>query len=1538
MDVKAMQFAPGGLLVGGTSLTFPNRRAAGLALLEAAPVPVISTQPIAQTPAVGATNVSLSVGTSSGPNLTYQWRRNGILIAGASGSTLTFPSIGLADAGSYTVTVSNVYASVTSNAATLTGTGTAPVITGQVPSVTVTSGSSATLTVTATGATNYQWRKLGVPIAGATNTSLTFPSAALSDAALYDVLVGNGLAVTTSAAGRLQVLASQSIQNPLVASTTFGALFEAGPESGDSEGGHVPRRVLVEPGGTYYVAGEFTSVNGSPRRGLARFLADGTLDPGFNVEIGPGAVLALARQPSDGRLVIGGFFTHVNGLPRHHIARLNANGTLDTSFNASNGFDGTVHALAVQPADGKIIAAGEFSVYGASAAPGKIARISADGATLDAGFAAAVGAGFNGPVYALALHTDGTIYAGGGFTLFGAESAPRLARLEATGSFKALSGLGSGFNNYVYTLAVLSDGRIYAGGHFTAVGPTAANSVARLSDTGALDTAFNANLGAGFNGAVNSLAVDSSGNLIAGGNFYAFNNTNSGCLVRLTSTGTRASGFPAGNGGVNGVVFAVGVLADGDVLAVGDFTTVSGVPRLNSVRLNSDGTLDPAQVTRWGKPDGRVTSIIPAPDNKWLVAGRFDRVNGALVKNIIRLNADGSNDPTYYTAGGPTYGTVNAVAYQGDGKILVGGDFNLFENYTSPVDVGRLVRLNPNGTIDFSFDLGDGFDGAVHAIAVQADGKILVGGTFSECDGVVVNGLARLLPDGSLDPTFVTGTGFSGDSYYVVRTIVPLVNGRILVGGNFYTYNNVSVPGLIRLHANGVLDPDFSLGTGLVGQAVLAILVQPNGQLLVGGHLGLTGSPGRWGIARLNDNGSLDTTTFNPGEGFRIYGEGLQGGTVTALALQADGKIVAAGHFSEFNGVARGGLARLNADGTLDTTLAEIVGADGSSSIAAVGVRADGRILVGGEYFSAGGITRQGLLLIEGAAVNTLPTVASFNPGVLASGLAVTVTGTNLMGATAVRFNGVNAASFTVNSATQIVAIAPPGVTGGVVSVTTPAGTGASSTSYTTTTTAPTGGGRALVNLSTLTNIGAGTSAGLVNFTIEGTVAKTVLVRAVGPTLGSFRIVGFLADPKLELFNGQAQSVAQNDDWDGNAAVVGATSTLNAFPLLSGSKDAAAVVTLNPGTYTLRVEGVGGTIGNALLEVYDTETALRIPYFAFGQRLGVGTNVATVGFVLTGGPQRLLIRGLGPALVASGVAGALANPTLKLFGSGSALIAANDNWGTAAIQPGIAAATATAGLLPLADGSNDAALLVDLASGAYTIQVTGVGGPTGGTLIEIAQIDSARAATFAPAITYLAPHQKVLAGQSATFGVAALAKPAATYQWRKYVGGIATDIPGATGAAFTVATVNNPGAAEVTGYDVIISNVIGGVVNTVTSPVRVLTALPDFHSADTNRDHRLSVAEVTRVIQLYNYRSGATRTGDYHVQSGTEDGFAPGPGAGTVTTYHSADYNHDGRIDADELLRVIELFNQRTGSVRTGEYRVELSTEDGFVPVLPPPT
>jgi hypothetical protein len=447
-----------------------------------------------------------------------------------------------------------------------------------------------------------------------------------------------------------------------------------------------------------------------------------------------------------------------------------------------------------------------------------------------------------------------------------------------------------------------------------------------------------------------------------------------------------------------------------------------------------------------------------------------------------------------------------------------------------------------------------------------------------------------------------------------------------------------------------------------------------------------------------------------------------------------------------------------------------------------------------------------------------------------------------------------------------------------------------------------------------------------------------VLVRAVGPTLGSFRIVGFLADPKLELFNGQAQSVAQNDDWDGNAAVVGATSTLNAFPLLSGSKDAAAVVTLNPGTYTLRVEGVGGTIGNALLEVYDTETALRIPYFAFGQRLGVGTNVATVGFVLTGGPQRLLIRGLGPALVASGVAGALANPTLKLFGSGSALIAANDNWGTAAIQPGIAAATATAGLLPLADGSNDAALLVDLASGAYTIQVTGVGGPTGGTLIEIAQIDSARAATFAPAITYLAPHQKVLAGQSATFGVAALAKPAATYQWRKYVGGIATDIPGATGAAFTVATVNNPGAAEVTGYDVIISNVIGGVVNTVTSPVRVLTALPDFHSADTNRDHRLSVAEVTRVIQLYNYRSGATRTGDYHVQSGTEDGFAPGPGAGTVTTYHSADYNHDGRIDADELLRVIELFNQRTGSVRTGEYRVELSTEDGFVPVLPPPT
>ena len=406
------------------------------------------------------------------------------------------------------------------------------------------------------------------------------------------------------------------------------------------------------------------------------------------------------------------------------------------------------------------------------------------------------------------------------------------------------------------------------------------------------------------------------------------------------------------------------------------------------------------------------------------------------------------------------------------------------------------------------------------------------------------------------------------------------------------------------------------------------------------------------------------------------------------------------------------------------------------------------------------------------------PTITSFTPTSVYAGQSMTIQGSGFTPRTTVTVAGVTASVLLTSATTMTISQVPNVTTAGPVVVTTVAGTATSAANFIVPA-VPTGGGRALVNVSVLGNVG--TSPLLANFSVEGTTAKTVLVRAVGPKLGDFGITGFLADPKLEVYDGQGVLVAQNDDWGGGTTLSNAFASAGAFSLVSGSKDAAALVTANPGTYTLKVSGVGGATGSALIEIYDTDTGLRIPYLSLRRPLAFSGDTTVAGFVVSGSaPQRLLIRGIGPALAASGVSGTLGNPALALFGNSGAQLASNDNWGTAATQPTLVAASATAGLIPLADGSNDAAMLVDIAPGSYTVRLSGTGGTTGTGLIEIAQIDSARAASFAPALIVPPQPATFVPGGSVTLGATAVGSPAPTYQWKK--AGVA--IGGATNATY----------------------------------------------------------------------------------------------------------------------------------------------------------
>lgn len=324
---------------------------------------------------------------------------------------------------------------------------------------------------------------------------------------------------------------------------------------------------------------------------------------------------------------------------------------------------------------------------------------------------------------------------------------------------------------------------------------------------------------------------------------------------------------------------------------------------------------------RW---TGRCEAILQQPDGKLLVSGEFSEFNGDTLKKLLRLNLDGSRDPSFTFSN--SYGlpqgwlySIKALALQSDGKILIGGDFDEVEGQA----FHHIARLNSDGSLDQSFNPASGFDQAVHSIAVQPDGKIVVGGLFSRYDfvsggaQVPVSGIARLNPDGSLDGGFNTGTGFGGGTGIGQRQVFQLAlqpDGKILVGGQFGSFNGDTCLLLTRLHSDGSRDLSFNANAnfapvaGFYGQ-VYGLKLLPNGQIIISGNYGNNASPVS-GLDRLHADGRVDTA-------FRIsHSTDLR---CFAFDRQADGKLLAASRNFGLPSEAYV-LERIKLDGSLDSS------------------------------------------------------------------------------------------------------------------------------------------------------------------------------------------------------------------------------------------------------------------------------------------------------------------------------------------------------------------------------------------------------------------------------------------------------------------------------------------------------------------------------------------------------------------------------------------------------------------------------------------
>ncbi len=1384
-------------------------------------------------------------------------------------------------------------------------------------------GDSVTLSVAATGTAplTYQWRKFGQPIAGATTATLQLNNLSAFDAGLYDVVVSNG-STPASAVTRVTVNPAQNLPAALTASAGFAPLVERG--NGDVVW------TLRANDGKIYVSGDFSSMAGAPRDGFGRLNADGTLDAAF-VPARPDALVWAMGAQSTNKVVIGGDFESVGGIGRRFLARLNADGSLDASFTPTFAFPGSVYALVIQP-DDKIVAAGVRDGSNVN-----IVRLNGDG-TVDSSFN--VGTGFDNDVYDMRRQADGKLVAIGPFTSYNGTSVGHIARLNANGSLDiTFNNGGSGFDGSPNVIQLQpGDGKIVIGGYFTSYDGTARNHLVRLDGTtGALDAGFVPAASASSNvGGVWQFDIQTDGAIVIAGESQLGGEVVGGGIHRLTSTGTVDAGFNPGTGFGGGADDVV-VLSNGQILANPDSKSGSynSVAIGALVRINSDGTLD-ATYDSGVRIPGTVNTIVPAPNGAWIVGGDFDHVNGVARNDLARLNADGSLDLTFMNTGTGFNGAVNAVVMQADGKVIAGGAFTCFNGPSAH----RIVRLDTAGARDSSFGIGSGFNDDVRSLALQADGDVLVGGRFSSYGDNFQQLLARLGPDGTLDGAFVANGDAAGwNDGDKIDTLMVLPNGDIYAGGRFRAYRsgNVTDSGLIRLHRDGTRDDGVAVGGGFDGE-VLSLALQSDGKLVVGGSLSefydvenddfvFTGD-----VARLNPDLTLDG-------GFAATD--FYDGNVASVVLQPDGKIVAAGSFEGYGSpslaIDVASVARLNINGTIDPTF-RVPGL--ASPVTTMQFGDAGTLLIGGGRFDFPNRATAGLALLEAPPDLSITNTAADVTLAVGGSATLSFTGTVSPVPTFQWLrNGIAVAGATNPSlAITNVTSANSGVYS--VAITNAGGTFLSPGTQVDVL------ARSLLNLSSNTTVPAGGSIGA-SFTIEGGTPKQILIRGLGPVLGGapFNFSGVLTDPRLTLFDPAGVQIATNDDWGSSpSAVATAFAAVGALPLPDASKDAALLVTLSPGTYTARLDAVDGSGGRALLEVYDVDTG-DLPRIVMLTMRGpvTGETPLVVGFNLTGAPgvaRSYLLRAMGPSLGFS--AGVLSDPVMAVYDSKNVDLGFNDDWGSptaedwrheevSVAQPpvsgsDISAVVANVGAQP-SNHSYDSALFLKLAPGTYTAQIEpySPGYESGEVVFELFAADNQRPATISPAITYLARNQTVSLGDTAYLGVNTVAKPAATFQWRKYVNGAPVAINGATGPVLALGSIQ---ASDITSYDVVISNSVA----TITSPQRALILLSSYHSADIDKDSRIDLVELTRVIQLYKYATGAVRTGEYHTQTvpATEDGFAPGPGA--ITTYHSADSNHDGRIDSAELSRVIQLYDYSNGSARTGQYHSQSGTEDGFAP------
>lgn len=852
---------------------------------------------------------------------------------------------------------------------------------------------------------------------------------------------GGKLAIVVGVCGWLLVLAT-----PSSSEAAINIIDPGGPSPQDIRG------VVLAPspdGGVLAgrdLAGNIlnlgTLVSGARFHNLGKFDSWNEFDPSFNVGGGVmnGSVEAILPL-EDGRVLVAGNFSQYRGEDVPRIIRLHADGSLDETFDPGEGPDWTVRDLHLLP-DGRILMAGRFSEVDGVPRAG-VARLHSDG-SLDTTFDA--GSGPDGSplggrtVHAIDTDSSGRILVGGAFASFSESTAWNLVRLHPDGAVDASFDIGNGLWNYtladiysdestVYDLKVLGDDSVLVVGRFANFNETPASRVVKVRPNGSPDPDFSVGQ---VGGTVLAMDLDEQGRILIGGIFTSIQGEPRARVGRLLANGTIDPTFDPGDA-LGSPVFDLAVLVDGRIAVTGHFTEVNGLAQPNVAYLTPQGGIAPPR-----PPDtlveGRATPNYAVLE--WEAVGNTSHY---LFQRRIGVEGEWETigEPTedepflvdFNVGGGTTYfyrveavnpggssgysqqweltppetpwpglaamdpeilegadGIIRVIEVLPDGKILVAGDFRQFQGEPRH----GIARLLPGGELDPDFvppaaDEGDPFSFPstppsplhMHALEALADGRILVGGRFRLDQGQT--NLVRLLPDGTLDPEFDVGTALNG------RVLAVAVDGedRILAGGEFHNSNGQRRPPLFRLESDGGLDEEFEWENDK--GRVSALLLAPDGSLFVG----VESRPG----ANFLDQDTL-TLMWVSGSAVPaavvhlspddvqlrryIFGEESSPDEINSLVPDGRGGLLVGGHFSDVENSGDGAwLVRVGTDGEVDTSFEvnfattsdpePFLGFPGTPPkvrVTVLKVRSDGSILAGGVFDEVNGMPRHHLVLL----------------------------------------------------------------------------------------------------------------------------------------------------------------------------------------------------------------------------------------------------------------------------------------------------------------------------------------------------------------------------------------------------------------------------------------------------------------------------------------------------------------------------------------------------------------------------------------------